>query len=100
MRFQVWGSATRKKLGAEIVAVPNEKVQEAMKAIDAKAAEAEAQEYWISQAKEIVEPKAPEIIESARLYLAVKNLMIDERSCSIPVGLRSGLAPGYNRGGS
>ena len=46
----------KKKLGAELVTVPNERVMEAMKAIDPKAAEAEAQEYWISQAREIVEP--------------------------------------------
>ena len=56
---------------------------EAMKAIDPKAAEAEAQEYWISQAKEIVEPTPPEIIDSARLYLAVKELMIQEKAQAI-----------------
>jgi L-fucose isomerase-like protein len=71
----------KKKLGAEIVLVPNERVQEAMKAIDDKAAEAEAQEYWISQARKIVEK--PEIITSARLYLAVKNLMIQEKAQAI-----------------
>ena len=73
----------KKKLGAEIVLVPNERVQEAMKAIDDKAAEAEAQEYWISQARKIVEPQKPEIINSARLYLAVKNLMIQEKAQAI-----------------
>jgi hypothetical protein len=73
----------KKKFGAEIVPVTNQRVQEAMKAIDAKAAETEAQEYWMSQATEIVEPKAPEIIASARLYLAVKNLMIEEKAQAI-----------------
>ena len=73
----------KKILGAEIVSVPNERVQEAMKAIEQKAAEAEAQEYWVSQAKEIVEPKVPEIIQSARLYLAIKNLMTEEKAQAI-----------------
>lgn len=76
----------KKKLGAELVLVPNERLTALYQAVDAKAAEAEAQEYWISQAKEIVEPKAPEIIDSARMYLAVKQLMIEEKAqaiCSI-----------------
>jgi hypothetical protein len=73
----------KKKFGADLVTIPNERIIEAMKAIDPKAAEAEAQEYWISKAVEIVEPKVPEIIESARMYLAIKNLMIKEKAQAI-----------------
>jgi hypothetical protein len=73
----------KKKFGAELVLVPNERVQEAMKAVDQKAAEAEAQQYWISQAKRIVEPKPEEIVQSARLYLAVKGIMIQEKAQAI-----------------
>ena len=56
---------------------------EAFKAVDPKAAEAEAQAYWISQAKEIVEPTKPEIVDSARMFLAVKNLMIQQKAQAI-----------------
>jgi len=76
----------KEKLGAELVVVPNTQVMELYKAVDPKAAEAEAQQYWISQAKQIVEPKAPEIIDSARLYLAIKDLMIQQKAqavCSV-----------------
>jgi len=73
----------KKRLGAELVTLPNERVLEAMKAVDPKAAEAEAQEYWISQAREIVEPKPPEIIDSARMFLAVKDLMIQEKAQAV-----------------
>jgi hypothetical protein len=73
----------KKKLGAEIVTVSNERVHEAMKAVDARAAEAEAQAYWISQARKIVEPTVPEIIESSRLYLAIKNLMSQEKAQAV-----------------
>jgi len=73
----------KKQFGAEMVIVPHARVMEALKAVDPKAAEAEAQEYWISQAKEIVEPKREEIIQSARLFLAVKNLMIQEKAQAI-----------------
>ncbi len=73
----------KEKFGAEVVTVPNERVMEGFKAVDPKAAEAEAESYWISQAREIVEPTRPEIIDSARLYLAVKELMIKENAQAI-----------------
>jgi hypothetical protein len=73
----------KKRLGAELVTIPNERVMAAMMAVDPKAAEAEAQEYWISQAQEIVEPKRPEIIDSARMFLGVKNIMIQEKAQAI-----------------
>jgi hypothetical protein len=68
----------KKQLGTEMVPVNNEQVIEAHKAVDLKAAEAEAEQYWISKAKEIREPSREEIINSARLYLAMKNMMLKE----------------------
>jgi hypothetical protein len=73
----------KKRLGAELISVSNERVQKMMKEIDPKAAEAEAEDYWISKAKAIVEPTRPEIIESARLFLAIKELMIQEKAQAI-----------------
>jgi len=71
------------KFGADLVTVPNERVVAAMNAVPLPAAEAEAEAYWISQARKIVEPKRPEIIQSARMYLGVKNLMIAEKAQAI-----------------
>ncbi len=68
----------KQRLGTEIMPVNNEQVIEAHKAVDLKAAEAEAQQYWISKAKEIREPSREEIINSARMYLAMKQMMIKE----------------------
>jgi L-fucose isomerase-like protein len=48
-----------------------------------KAAEAEAEEYWLSKAKAIVEPSRQEIIESARLFLAIRQLMIQEKAQAV-----------------
>ena len=73
----------KKRLGAEVISVSNERVQALMQTIDAKAAEAEAEAYWISQAKAIVEPRRSEIIDSARLFLAIKELMIQERAQAV-----------------
>ena len=73
----------RERLGAELVPITVEETIEAHQAVDIKAAEAEAEQYWISQAKKIVEPSREEIINSARFYLAMKNLMVRERAQAI-----------------
>jgi hypothetical protein len=73
----------KKKLGADLVVIPNARVLDAMKAVDPKAAEAEAKEYWISKATQIVEPTVPQIIESARMFLAIKSIMIQEKAQAI-----------------
>lgn len=75
--------AVKSKFGADLVTIPNERVLDAMKAVDPKEAEAEAEEYWIKPARRIVEPTRPEIIESARMYLGVKNLMVQEKAQAI-----------------
>ena len=71
------------RLGAQLLSVSNDRVQELMKGIDLREAEAEAEEYWLKPAKRIVEPSRKEIIESARLYLAIKALMIQEKAQAI-----------------
>ncbi len=69
--------------GADIVPITVEDTLAAHKAVDLKEAEAEAEKYWISCAKQIVEPTRDEIINSARFYLAVKKLMIDNGAHAI-----------------
>ena len=73
----------RAKFGAELVVVPNARILEGMKAVTLAEAEAEAEAYWIRPATRIVEPTRPEIVESARMYLATRKLMIEERAQAI-----------------
>jgi len=73
----------KKRLGAELIPISVEQTMQAHKAINIKAAEAEAERYWFSKAKKIVEPSRKEIINSARFYLAMKELMIKERAQAI-----------------
>ncbi len=73
----------KKRLGAEIVPISVEQTIKLHQAVDLKAAEAEAEKYWISKAKKIVEPTRKEIVNSARFYLAIKDLMIRERAQAI-----------------
>ena len=58
-------------------------MMEIFRSIDPAAAEAEAQSYWIDPARAIVEPTRPEIVDSARMYLAIKQLMIEEKAQAI-----------------
>ena len=67
------------KLGSDLITIKNAQVLEIAKSIDPKLAEAEAENYWIKPAIGILEPTRAEIIDSARYYLAVKKLMIEER---------------------
>jgi hypothetical protein len=66
----------KERLGCEVIPVTIEETVKAHEAIDIKAAEAEAEEYWLSKAKKIVEPTREQIINSARFYLAMKDMMI------------------------
>ena len=74
------------KFGTDVVTVPNERVMEVFAKIDPAAAQKEAEEYWLSQAQDIIEPRREEIIDSARYYLAVKQIMAEENAhavCSV-----------------
>jgi len=73
----------KKKLGADLVTVKNDEILQLAKSIDPQAAEAEAEQYWIKPAMGILEPTRQEIIDSARYYLAVKQLMIREKAQGI-----------------
>jgi hypothetical protein len=73
----------KKRLGSALVPIGQERILAAHKAVDPKAAEAEAAQYWIGPAQKIVEPSRADIINSARLYLAIKEIMIQERAQAI-----------------
>lgn len=73
----------KQRLGADLVTVRNERILDIAKSIDGKAAEAEAENYWIKPAAGIVEPTREEIVDSARYYLAVRKLMIEEKAQAI-----------------
>jgi len=66
----------KQRLGAEVIPISQKEVIAAHQAVDLRAAEAEAEQYWIGPAKKIVEPSRKDIINSARMYLAMKQIMI------------------------
>jgi hypothetical protein len=64
------------RFGTGLIPINAAQQLEAYQAVDPKAAEAEAEDYWLKVAKKLVEPSREEIINSARLYLGLKDLMI------------------------
>ena len=73
----------KERLGTEVIPITVEETMKAHQAVDIKDAEAEAERHWISKAKKIVEPSREEIINSARFYLAMKNLMVKNRAQAV-----------------
>jgi len=68
----------KEKWGIECIPITVEQTLEAHQAVDLAEAEAEAEKYWIKPAKQIIEPTREEMVNSARLYLAIKKLMIEK----------------------
>jgi hypothetical protein len=73
----------KERLGVDLVAITQDRVLEYMRSIDPKEAESEAEAYWLSQARKVVEPTRPDIIESARMYLGIRKLMAEEKAQAI-----------------
>ncbi len=75
--------AVEQKFGTCIVRISAEEQIEAFRSVDPRAAEAEAEEYWLSQAEAIVEPSREDVVDAARLYLALRDLMLRHRARAV-----------------
>jgi len=80
----------KEKLGTEVVSVTVEQVIEAHKAVGAKIAEADG-DAWIRAAKKVIEPSRDEIIKSAKMYFAMRELMAKERGQAITIRCLGGI---------
>jgi len=83
--------AVKAQLGTEVIPITVEEVISAHKAVDPQAALAEAEDYWISKAKKIVEPSREEIVKSAAMYLAMKDLMVRRGAQAITIACLGGI---------
>jgi hypothetical protein len=85
------GAKVKAALGAELISITVPRVIAAHEAVSLKAAETEAEAYWIKPAKKIVEPSRDEIVKSARMFLAMKNLMIEHKARAITIHCLGGI---------
>lgn len=75
----------KKRLGSQVVVVPQERFDRLLEAVDEDKAKVEA-EAWAKGAKQIVEPNAEDILKAARVSLALNRLMEEEKAQSLAVG--------------
>ncbi|MBM4039124.1 MAG: hypothetical protein FJ290_11490 [Planctomycetes bacterium] len=75
----------KERLGVELVPIPDGRYDEVLGAVDANAAEADA-ERWIKGAKRMVEPKREDVVKAARAALALDRLIADNRAQGLCVG--------------
>lgn len=81
----------RTKIGPEVIEITPAEFVRVHNSIEAADARREAQAYWISQAREIVEPTHEEIVKSCKTYLAMKKLMIEHGAQAVTVKCLGGI---------
>jgi hypothetical protein len=82
----------KERLGVELVAIPDGHYDQAIAAVDARAADARAQ-AWIDRAKQVVEPKREDVVKAAQASLALERLIADHRVHALCVGTCMGWLP-------
>lgn len=82
----------KSRLGAEVVAIQQERFDEMLTKVDEKLVEAEA-ERWTKNAKAIVEPTQEDIYKAARVSIALQQLMEEEQADALAVGTCMGWLP-------
>ena len=73
------------KLGVELVPIPDGRYDEVLAAVDAAAADAEAQR-WLDGATRMVEPSRDDVVKAARASLALDALIAENRAQGLCVG--------------
>jgi hypothetical protein len=81
----------RQQFGPEIIEVTTEQMIAAHQAVNEKLATETAQSLFINPARRIVEPSRAEIVKSAKMYLAMKQLLADQRAQAIAVNCLGGI---------
>jgi len=76
--------AIKDKFGTEIKTLHYKDLERAYKAVKEADAKADA-ERWIREAQKIVEPSRDEIVRSSRMYLAMRNLLEQEKAVAIAI---------------
>lgn len=85
----------KKRLGADLIGVPQERFDGLLKAVDPKKAEAEAKR-WLAEAKQTIEPGNEDVLKAAQVSLALDQLVNEEKAQGLAVGTCMGwLARGF-----
>ncbi len=75
----------KKRLGVDVVEVPQQRFDELLEAVDPAKARAEA-DRWLSGAAQVVEPTPEDVLKAARVSLALDQLVDEEKAQGLAVG--------------
>jgi L-fucose isomerase-like protein len=81
----------RERFGPEVIDITTDQLIAAHKAVDEKLATETAHSLFIKPARKIVEPSRAEIVKSAKMYLAMKQLMAGAGAQAIAVNCLGGI---------
>ena len=85
----------KKRLGADVVAMEEDRFDEMIAGVEDDAVAAEAK-WWTKHAKEIIEPNKEDISKAARVSIALQRLLDQEQAQGLAVGTCMGwLAKGF-----
>jgi L-fucose isomerase-like protein len=87
----------KEKFGTEIQSLKLADLEAAYKAVDQKAAEAEAQR-WVQAAEKVVEPTPEDVLKAARMALAVVEMVRAEQAAVITINCLGMGLPDLNMG--
>jgi len=80
----VYAKRIKDKFGTEIKSLGLEDLEAAYKAIDEKAAQADA-DQWVRGAEKVVEPNGDDMFKAARMALALEQMVKAERAAAITI---------------
>ncbi len=75
----------KEKLGADLVTVEYERIEQIIDGLDADAVEAET-DRWINEADRVVEPDRHDVVMASRMCLAFDKLIEEEQADAVAVG--------------
>ena len=75
----------KKRLGVEMVRIPDGRYDQVMSKVDAAAAEKVAKR-WLDEAQGMVEPTRQDVVKAARASLTLDQLLAENRACGLCVG--------------
>lgn len=85
----------KSRLGVDVAVIAQERFDKLLEGVDPQKAQAEADE-WTRGAKQIIEPTADDVLKAARISLALKQLIEEEKVQALAVGTcMSWLARGF-----
>ena len=81
----------KSKFGCDVIPITTAQAVEAHQKVDAKLGEELAERLYIKTAQKIVEPSREEIVKSARMYVAMRQMLAEHQAQAITINCLGGI---------